>query len=91
MAQDPTNLVWIDLEMTGLDPEREYIIEIATLVTDSALNVVAEGPEIVVRQSPQALAAMDAWNTEQHGGSGLADRVLVPVNKSRPDQSREQM
>ena len=75
MAQDPTNLVWIDLEMTGLDPDRERIIEIATIVTDTALNVLGEGPEIVVHQAASVLAGMDAWNTEQHGRSGLAVRV----------------
>ena len=76
MAQDPTHLLWIDLEMTGLDPDRERILEIATIVTDSALNVLAEGPELVIRQAPEVLAAMDEWNTEQHGGSGLVARVL---------------
>ena len=76
MAQDSTHLLWIDLEMTGLDPNRERILEIATIVTDSALNVLAEGPELVIRQAPEVLAAMDEWNTEQHGGSGLVARVL---------------
>src|SRR5690606_15915965 len=73
--QNPNNLIWIDLEMTGLDPERDVIIEMATIVTDSQLNVLAEGPVIAVHQSDEALAGMDDWNTRQHGGSGLTQRV----------------
>ncbi len=69
------HLVWMDLEMTGLDPERERIIEIATLVTDGELNPIAEGPELVVHQSDELLAAMDDWNQSHHGASGLIDRV----------------
>jgi oligoribonuclease len=69
------HLIWIDLEMTGLDPEQDVIIEIATLVTDSQLNLVAEGPELAVHQPDEALARMDAWNQRQHGGSGLTARV----------------
>jgi oligoribonuclease len=72
---NPGNLIWIDLEMTGLVPERHRIIEIATIVTDQNLNVLAEGPMIAVHQSDEELAAMDEWNTKQHGGSGLAQRV----------------
>ncbi|WP_369413395.1 oligoribonuclease [Microbulbifer guangxiensis] len=72
---DQNNLIWIDLEMTGLDPERERIIEIATIITDSRLNLLAEGPAIAIHQSDALLAAMDDWNTEQHGGSGLVKRV----------------
>jgi len=68
-------LVWIDLEMTGLDPERERIIELALVLTDSELNVVAEGPELVIHQSDDLLAAMDEWNTKHHGESGLTERV----------------
>ncbi|SFT45173.1 oligoribonuclease [Halomonas saccharevitans] len=68
-------LIWIDLEMTGLDPNRERIIEIATLVTDSDLNTVAEGPVIAVHQPDALLDAMDDWNTRTHGGSGLVQRV----------------
>ncbi|HZP13798.1 MAG TPA: oligoribonuclease [Nevskiaceae bacterium] len=71
----PTNLIWIDLEMTGLVPERHRIIEIATIVTDSELNVLAEGPVLAVHQSDEELAAMDEWNTRQHGKSGLTQRV----------------
>lgn len=69
------NLIWIDLEMTGLDPDRDVIIEMATIVTDADLNVLAEGPVIAVHQPESALAAMDEWNTRQHGGSGLTQRV----------------
>lgn len=68
-------LVWIDLEMTGLDPERERIIEMATLVTDSDLNLVAEGPVIAVHQPDSLLEAMDEWCTRTHGDSGLTQRV----------------
>jgi oligoribonuclease len=75
MAQQQENLVWIDLEMTGLDPDNDLIIEIATVVTDKYLNVLATGPVIAVHQSDQALAAMDAWNQEHHGKSGLIERV----------------
>ena len=70
-----TNLVWVDLEMTGLDPEEDVILEIATLVTDARLRVVAEGPSLAVHQEEAALAGMDAWNMEHHGASGLLDRV----------------
>ncbi|NIU61857.1 MAG: oligoribonuclease [Pseudomonas stutzeri] len=73
--QNPQNLIWIDLEMTGLDPDNDVIIEIATIVTDSQLNVLAEGPVIAVHQSDEVLARMDEWNTRQHGGSGLTQRV----------------
>lgn len=75
MPADERNLIWIDLEMTGLSPERDRIIEIATLVTDSELNTLAEGPVFAVHQSDEILAGMDEWNTRQHGGSGLAQRV----------------
>lgn len=75
MANYSENLVWMDLEMTGLDPESERILEIATIITDSSLNIVSEGPVIVVRQSEKLLAGMDEWNTEHHTASGLVDRV----------------
>jgi oligoribonuclease len=68
-------LVWMDLEMTGLDPERERIIEIATIITTGALDLVAEGPELVIHQPDDLLVAMDAWNTSHHTASGLVDRV----------------
>lgn len=73
--QNPQNLIWIDLEMTGLDPDNDVIIEMATIVTDAQLNVLAEGPVIAVHQSDEILAGMDEWNTRQHGGSGLTQRV----------------
>jgi oligoribonuclease len=75
MAEKADNLVWIDLEMTGLDPLRDHIIEIATIVTDSSLRVVAEGPVLAIHQSDTTLAAMDEWNRSTHGASGLLDRV----------------
>jgi oligoribonuclease len=69
------NLIWIDLEMTGLVPETDAIIEIATIVTDKDLNILAEGPALAVHQSEDALARMDDWNQRQHGSSGLVARV----------------
>jgi oligoribonuclease len=70
------NLVWIDLEMTGLDTETDTIIEIATIVTDENLNELAEGPVLAIGQSADVMDGMDEWNTRQHGESGLTDRVL---------------
>lgn len=72
----PANhLVWLDMEMTGLDPERDVVLEMATLVTDADLEVVAEGPSLVIHQEEAVLAAMDDWNTRHHAASGLAERV----------------
>jgi len=68
-------LVWLDLEMTGLDPEQDVILEIATIVTDSELEVLAEGPVIAIRQTDESLARMDDWCTRTHGQSGLTGRV----------------
>lgn len=72
---DATRLVWIDLEMTGLDPEKERIIEMATIITDAELNIVAEGPIIAIHQPDSLLEAMDEWCTRTHGESGLIQRV----------------
>ena len=73
--QNAQNLIWIDLEMTGLDPDNDVIIEMATIVTDSNLNTLAEGPVIAIHHSDEVLARMDEWNTRTHGGSGLTQRV----------------
>lgn len=75
MTQNANNLIWIDLEMTGLDTQNDVIIEIATIVTDSELNILAEGPVLAIHQQDAILAGMDEWNTKQHGGSGLTERV----------------
>ena len=75
MTQDSNNLIWIDLEMTGLDTQNDLIIEIATIVTDANLNTLAEGPVMAIHQSDEVLSKMDEWNTRQHGGSGLTERV----------------
>lgn len=75
MTQDSTRLIWIDLEMTGLDPRKNTIIEIATVVTDQQLNIIAEGPVLAIHQPDIALAEMDEWCTHQHGISGLTERV----------------
>ena len=75
MAKSKKNLICIDLEMTGLDTNNDAIIEIATIVTDDQLNILAEGPIIAIHQPDSALEAMDEWNTKQHGGSGLTERV----------------
>src|SRR5210317_1170059 len=75
MTQNANNLIWIDLEMTGLDTQNDVIIEIATIVTDSELNTLAEGPVLAIHQPDEVLAGMDEWNTRQHGGSGLTERV----------------
>ena len=69
------NLVWIDMEMTGLNPDSDRVIEVAMVITDADLEVIAEGPVLVVRQSERVLLGMDAWNTATHGRSGLTDRV----------------
>tara|TARA_B100000676_G_scaffold268599_1_gene283928 strand:+ start:2726 stop:3271 length:546 start_codon:yes stop_codon:yes gene_type:complete len=75
MTDKRNNLIWIDLEMTGLSPENDRIIEIATIVTDAQLNVLAEGPVLAVHQSDALLDGMDEWNTEHHNNSGLVARV----------------
>lgn len=73
--QNASNLVWVDLEMTGLDPDKDVVIEIATIVTDSDLNTLAEGPVIAIKQPDTVLDAMDEWNTSHHNASGLVERV----------------
>lgn len=75
MTQSTENLIWIDLEMTGLDTDSDYIIEIATAITDSQLNILAEGPVVAIHQTDSVLQAMDEWNTRQHTKSGLTERV----------------
>ncbi|MBN2689431.1 MAG: oligoribonuclease [Gammaproteobacteria bacterium] len=77
MKPSGKNLVWMDMEMTGLDIGSDHILEIATVVTDTRLNVLAEGPVIAVHQSEKILAGMDEWNTKTHTKSGLVERVLV--------------
>jgi len=79
MAQDQNNLVWMDLEMTGLDPDRDRVIEVAIVVTDSQLNTLAEAPVLVVHQPDAVLDAMDQWNKSTHARSGLIDKVKASV------------
>ncbi|MGD2113222.1 MAG: oligoribonuclease [Gammaproteobacteria bacterium] len=83
MAQDANNLIWIDLEMTGLDTNTDRIIEIATIVTDSQLNILAEGPVLAIHQTVAVLEGMDEWNTRQHGLSGLTERVRTSTLDER--------
>ena len=75
MAQDRTPLVWIDMEMSGLVPERDRVLEVAMIVTDSELNTIAEAPVLVVHQPDEVLESMDAWNKATHGRTGLVDKV----------------
>ncbi len=75
MAQDPNHLIWLDMEMSGLDPDHDRILEVAIVITDANLDIVAEGPVRVVHQSAAVLDAMDSWNKGTHGKSGLIDRV----------------
>jgi len=87
MAQDSSHLIWIDLEMTGLNPDTDLIIEIATIVTDKDLNILAQGPVLAVHQSDEALAAMDEWNQTHHGQSGLIERVKAStINDALAEQ-----
>ena len=86
--KDPQNLVWIDLEMTGLDPENDRILEIATIVTDKDLRILAEGPVVAIHQPDVVLAGMDEWNTTQHGDSGLIARVRESRDNEAEAQAR---
>jgi oligoribonuclease len=88
MAQDSTHLVWLDLEMTGLNPDTDLIIEIATMVTDKDLNPLAEGPIFAIHQSDETLAKMDEWNQTHHGQSGLIARVKAStVTEAQAEQA----
>jgi oligoribonuclease len=88
MAQDPSRLIWIDMEMSGLDPEADRVLEIAIVVTDSALETVAEAPVLVVHQSDELLAGMDDWNRSTHSKSGLIDRVRASRVTEREAEER---
>lgn len=79
MTQSPNNLIWIDLEMTGLNTDVDQVIEIATIITDSELNILEEGPVIAIHQSNEILEGMDNWNTQQHARSGLVERVRMSL------------
>ena len=88
MPQDANQLVWIDMEMTGLDPERDRILEVAIVVTDARLATVAEGPVLVVHQAGEVLEAMDEWNKATHGRSGLIDRVRASALSEADAEAR---
>jgi oligoribonuclease len=90
MTQDASNLIWIDLEMTGLDTATDQIIEIATIVTDAQLNILAEGPVLAIYQPDEVLGGMDEWNTKQHEQSGLTRRVREST-LSEQDAERQTM
>ena len=77
MAQDATNLIWIDMEMSGLDPDRDKVLEVAIVITNANLDVVAEAPPLVVHQDESVLGTMDAWNTATHARTGLTERVSM--------------
>jgi len=79
--KDPTHLIWLDMEMSGLDPSINRPLEVATLVTTAALDIVAEGPNLVIHQPDDVLALMDGWNTEHHGASGLTAAVRASTIK----------
>ncbi len=83
MAIDNNNLIWIDLEMTGLEPQRDQIIEIATVVTDSRLMILAQGPVIAIHQPESVMDSMDDWNSRHHGKSGLCERVQKSTHSMR--------
>lgn len=83
MAIDDNNLIWIDLEMTGLEPQQDQIIEMATVVTDSNLAILAQGPVIAIHQPESVMDSMDAWNTRHHSESGLCERVHNSMHSMR--------
>jgi oligoribonuclease len=88
MAQDSSNLIWLDLEMTGLNPDTDLIIEIATIVTDKNLTILAEGPIFAIYQTDETLAKMDDWNQTHHGQSGLITRVKTStVTETQAEQA----
>ncbi len=88
MAQDKNRLIWVDMEMTGLDPARDRIIEVAIVITDNQLATVAEAPVLVVHQSDAVLDGMDAWNKGTHGRSGLIDKVKASsLDEARVEES----
>jgi len=87
MPQDSSHLIWIDLEMTGLDPDTDLIIEIATIITDKELNILAEGPVIAIHQPDSIIDGMDEWNQTHHGKSGLIDRIKAStVSETEAEQ-----
>jgi len=88
MAQDPSRLIWIDMEMSGLNPDTDRVLEVAIVVTDVDLNTVAEAPVLVVHQSDVVLEAMDDWNKSAHSKSGLIDRVKASTLSERQVDER---
>ena len=88
MSQDPNNLIWIDMEMTGLVPDTDRILEIALLVTNAQLEIVAEGPVLVARQPDEVLDAMDSWNKGVHGKSGLIDKHRLAEGRPLQEEPR---
>ena len=88
MAQDATRLIWIDMEMSGLDPDRDKVLEVAIVITDAHLNTVAEAPVLVVHQPEGVLSSMDAWNTSTHARTGLTERVRASVLTEEQVESR---
>lgn len=88
MAQDQNNFVWVDMEMTGLDPDRDRVIEVAIVVTDSQLNTIAEAPVLVVHQTDAVLDAMDNWNKGTHSRSGLIEKVKGSLLKEEEAEER---